>query len=218
MVDVERAPARRASALVRRSESIRVDDCTPRAIYQRRAQQRGRRRAALALPPPAPNRWIHARIPRRNDLRAAARTTSSPPAAPPPAVRLLRAPRKGITHGIHARIPRNSATDEDEARDEIARPSPGVERASSTKRTPSNRSRCSPSASRRSSHRASPSAARAPWRAPASCRGRRAPRPPRPLFPAILKTKPSKIRAAVSAILRPPDRGIAPRRNPRNGR
>ena len=111
---------------------------------------------------------------------------SAPPlraaAAPPPGVRLLWAPRKGITHGIHARIPRNSATDEDEARDEIARPSPGVERASSTKRTPSNRSRCSPSASRRSSHRASPSAARAPWRAPASCRGRRAPRP-RPLPP-----------------------------------
>ena len=42
--------------------------------------------------------------------------------------------------------------------------------------------------------------------------------PAAPLFPAILKTKPSKIRAPVSAILRPPDRGIAPRRNPRNGR
>ena len=62
-----------------------------------------------------------------------------------------------------------------------------VERASSTKRTPSNRSRCSPSASRRSSHRASPSAARAPWRAPASCRGRRA---PRPLFPLLRNPKP----------------------------
>ena len=45
---------------------------------------------------------------------------------------------------------------------------------------------------------------------------RAAPAPP--VVPRNLENQALKIRAAVSAILRPPDRGIAPRRNPRNGR
>ena len=95
---MERAPARRASALVRRSESIRVDDCTPPQSINGELSTEVDGAPRSLCRRRRPSDGFNARIPWRTDLRAAARTTSSPPAAPPPGVRLLRSPRKGITY------------------------------------------------------------------------------------------------------------------------